>query len=226
MAASSKPLLRCSGRRVSSSIANITPPSGVLNAAAMPAAPPAIISPCSDTCERSGSQRRAWCITPAAICTDGPSRPRERPASSPQLDNSIFEKLSLSETYRPRCSRLTSGDSAAITCGMPEPAAPGTQRRVSQTMAAVEAGTHSSGAHQWLTRTWVKCSKASSVIQVKATTVSPASAAKASTRPRPVHRRQSYNSLRNSWATCGWGLMGCLDGRWGIDTLPQICLLY
>lgn len=54
MAAMIRPLLRCSGLRDNSSIANMIPPSGVLNAAAMPAAPPAISSPWSDTTPRLG----------------------------------------------------------------------------------------------------------------------------------------------------------------------------
>ena len=40
-AVSSRPLKRCSNVPASSSIANTTPANGVLNAAAMPAAPPA-----------------------------------------------------------------------------------------------------------------------------------------------------------------------------------------
>ena len=98
IAATSRPLLRCSGRRDSSSMAKMTPASGVLNAAAMPAAPPAMSSPCSLTVLRSGSQRRALCMTPAAICTDGPSRPIDSPASSPQAVSTILTSVSRSDT--------------------------------------------------------------------------------------------------------------------------------
>jgi hypothetical protein len=124
MAASSRPLERCSGLRDSSSMANMTPPKGVLKAAAIPAAPPAIIRPCSDTCDLSGNQRRAWCMTPAAICTDGPSRPSDKPANKPQVDSAILAKVSLSDTNRLRLVGDTLPSSAAITCGMPEPALP------------------------------------------------------------------------------------------------------
>src|SRR5665647_1874335 len=123
MAASSKPLLRSSDWRDSSSMANITPANGVLKAAAIPAAPPAIIKPCADTWECAGSQRRAWCMTPEAICTDGPSRPSDKPAKKPQLANTILATLRRIDTYRLTCSLLTWGDRAAMTCGMPDPVA-------------------------------------------------------------------------------------------------------
>ena len=177
-------------------MANITPPKGVLKAAAMPAAPPAIIKPWSEIWDRWGNQRLAWCITPAAIWTDGPSRPSESPASMPQLVSSILATVSRIDTNRLRSALETSGVNAAITCGMPDPAAPGANRRVSHTMAAVEAGIQSMGPHQNAFSKVTKCSNACSVIQVKATTVKPASAAKARTTPRPAHKRQSYSS---SW---------------------------
>ena len=124
MAATSSPLLRSSGRRDSSSIANITPPSGVLKAAAMPAAPPATSRPCSLTEPRSGSQRRALCSTPAAICTDGPSRPSDRPPSRPVAVRKILPMLRRSDTNMLRWVWRTSVSIAAITCWMPDPAAP------------------------------------------------------------------------------------------------------
>ena len=144
----SSALLRCSRRRHNSSIANITPPSGVLKAAAMPAAPPAISRPCSLIVWRSGSQRRALCSTPAAICTEGPSRPRDSPAKSPAVVSTTLPMASFIDTKCERLSRGVVSSSAAITCGMPEPPAPGSQRRVNQTMPAVTRGIHSRGAHQ------------------------------------------------------------------------------
>ena len=124
MPATIRPLLRCSGERDSSSMANMTPASGVLKAAAMPAAPPATSREWALTCEWRGSQRRAASITPAAICTDGPSRPSDKPPSKPPAVRTIFAALSFRETNSERCSGATAGSSVAITCGMPEPAAP------------------------------------------------------------------------------------------------------
>ncbi len=125
MAATMRPLLRCSGERDNSSMANITPANGVLNAAAMPAAPPATSRPCAVTAERLGNQRRAASITPAAICTHGPSRPSERPASNPHAVKTILAALSFKDTNRFRLDGSTVDSSDAITCGMPEPSAPG-----------------------------------------------------------------------------------------------------
>jgi hypothetical protein len=119
------PLLRCSGVRESSSIANTTPASGALNAAAMPAAPPAMSKLCALTTDRPGNQRRALCMTPAAICTDGPSRPNDSPASRPHAVSTALAPVNRIETKRLRLLSSTEVSRAAITCGMPEPAAPG-----------------------------------------------------------------------------------------------------
>jgi len=144
MAAMIRPLLWDSSLRDSSSMANTTPASGALNAAAIPAAPPATSRACSFSPRPRRSQCRALCKTPAATCTDGPSRPSDSPASKPSEPSSALPSESRSDTKRCRMSAGSVGDSAAITCGIPEPAAPGTQRRVIQTMAAVSAGVHSS----------------------------------------------------------------------------------
>ncbi|OIQ74158.1 hypothetical protein GALL_441930 [mine drainage metagenome] len=61
-------------------MANTIPASGVLNAAAIPAADPARISPRACTMPPS---RAAWIIADAPICTVGPSRPIEAPLASP-----------------------------------------------------------------------------------------------------------------------------------------------
>jgi hypothetical protein len=70
---------RCSKAEASSSMAKATPASGVLKAAATPAAPPAMITP-----ELTGTRRALWTATmiAALIWTVGPSRPTEPPASS------------------------------------------------------------------------------------------------------------------------------------------------
>jgi hypothetical protein len=158
-------------------MAKITPANGVLNAAATPAAPPATSRPCSLTAERAGSQRRAWCMTPAASCTDGPSRPSDMPASRLAAVRPNLAKARRSDTNVERCAGVSAGSSAAITCGMPEPAAPGAKRCVAQTMAAAPSGVTTSGAQgSWARRLPNACSAASAT-QVKATTARPASAA-------------------------------------------------
>ena len=152
MAVMITPLLRDSILRDSSSMANTTPASGALNAAAMPAAPPATSSAWAVMPERGSNHRRAWCITPAATCTDGPSRPMDRPARKPALASTILANDSHSETKRPRWFASSAGSRAVITCGMPEPAAPGAQRRVAHTTATVTTGIHTSTAQpprQW-----------------------------------------------------------------------------
>ena len=91
---------------------------------------------------------------------------------------------------------------------MPEPAAPGAQRRVSQTMAAVLSGIHSSGSQPAMATRLLNSCSARSDIQVKTTTVRPAAAAKASTSARVTQRRQSENSWRMARRTSDGGFMG------------------
>jgi len=177
MAAMIRPLLRCSRREASSSMANITPASGALNAAAMPAAPPATSRPCSDIPGCSGSQRRACCITPAAICTDGPSRPLASPPSSEPAVSTALATLRRSDTNWGRSVVATAGSSVAITCGMPEPAAPGAKRRVSHTTPAVQAVVHRSGVSGCSARMRANASCATSQSLENATTDRPAAAA-------------------------------------------------
>lgn len=76
------PLWRCSGVRPSSSPANTTTARCMMKAAAIPAVPPATSRPCSRLAERCGSHGHAWCMTPAATCAKGLSRPSDNPASS------------------------------------------------------------------------------------------------------------------------------------------------
>ena len=79
-------------------------------------------------------------MTPAATCTDGPSRPIDSPARKPALESTILANDSHSDTKRWRRPGSTEGSSVAITWGMPEPLAPGAHLRVAQTAAAVMAG--------------------------------------------------------------------------------------
>ncbi len=59
----------------------------------------------------------------------------------------ILATVSLKETKCRRAAEFTWGSMAAMTCGMPEPEAPGKKRRVAQTMKAVSVGVQSSTHH-------------------------------------------------------------------------------
>ena len=126
MAEITRLLLRVTPRLVSSSIENTTPASGALKAAAIPAAPPATIRAWSLRAEPERIQWRALCITPAATCTEGPSRPAESPASRLPAPSPILARVSFMDTKWRRATEFTWGSMAAMTWGMPEPEAPGT----------------------------------------------------------------------------------------------------
>lgn len=168
------------------------------------------------TAERAGSQRLACSITPAATCTDGPSRPADSPASSAPDASTSLARLSRSDTNSPRCDGEVRVSSAASTCGIPEPAAPGTQRSVNHTSAAVSAGIQTSGSSGCRPRRRVKPSSASSLSIVKPTTASPAATAYASTTARSRQERQSTSSWRTAWVKsgCFFKSSGRCGGAW------------
>ena len=89
---------------------------------------------------RGDSHRRACCITPAATCTEGPSRPIDRPAANPAVPRSILAAERRSDAKRVQRSGGSSGSIAALTCGIPDPADNGNQRRVAKAMSTVIAG--------------------------------------------------------------------------------------
>ena len=98
----------------------------------------------------------------------------DSPARKPAAPSTIFATVNRRDTKRLRCAASTDASSAAITCGMPEPAAPGAKRRVAQTMAAVQAGVQSSTAQPPCQCS--NCSnspKAPSAISVNTTTLRP-----------------------------------------------------
>jgi hypothetical protein len=108
------PLARASMRPASSSIANTTPASGALKAAAMPAAPPAISSARVSIVLPADNHRRACCITPAATCTEGPSRPMDSPAANPAVPRRILPADNLRDANQPQWSAGSSGSIAAL----------------------------------------------------------------------------------------------------------------
>ena len=130
------PLERSSKERLISSMPKITPASGVLNAAAMPAEAPARISP---GC-RAGDSRPSANIIEAPTCTVGPSRPIEAPTSRPASVSPIFptpmrKRHQLARA--PPAPQLACGDrlrnAAAFGIGEQPPSGPGesseTERR-------------------------------------------------------------------------------------------------
>ena len=81
---------------------------------------------------------------------------------------------------------------------MPEPAAPGAKRRVTQTSAAVQQGVQINGAQGDQLRIAANAEMAWSLTHVNSTTARPAAMAKASTTARDSHWRQSERSSRTA----------------------------
>ena len=105
---------------ISSSSVNVTAAMGALKAAAMPAAMP------TDAMRRQffGLRRNARAsrlLTPAQICTVGPSRPSDAPDPICSAHKMNLPAVSLNGASPKRSAYAT------FTCGMPLPAAPGTQ---------------------------------------------------------------------------------------------------
>ena len=127
-------------------MAKAIPASGVLNAAATPAAPPAISTP---GVTRTRNRRCTATIVAAPNCTVGPSRPTEAPPHRASRVSSILAEEARRETSareaRPRGWRL-----AAMTCGMPDPRASGAKRRVSAAIPTNTSGVSS----RWMKRWW------------------------------------------------------------------------
>ncbi len=137
--------VRRSKAPASSSRAKTTPATGVLKAAETPAAPPATI-----IARRPGPPRRPRVrerTMPASTCTVGPSRPIEAPHASRAADRTTLtaavRRVTRCPPQRPRhrCS------AAAITWGMPLPAASGANRWVSQAASVSPTGSRSRVAH-------------------------------------------------------------------------------
>ncbi len=129
----------------SSSTANTTPAIGVLKAADTPAAPPAMM-----IARRPGPPFRPRVrvrIMPATTCTVGPSRPIEAPQTSMAAVSTTFQAAVFRVTRWPPQRPLQRCSAAAITWGMPLPAASGAKRRVSQVARAKPTGSSRSVAH-------------------------------------------------------------------------------
>ena len=119
-------------------------------------------------------------MTPAPTCTVGPSRPIDKPASRPPATRPILCSDTRNETRKERSSGVKPSSRARTTCGMPEPMAPGTKRRVHHSSATVSSGVHNSishGAQAWEVRICSKPWLAASASSVKPTTTPPVRAA-------------------------------------------------
>ncbi len=121
MVLSNTPLVRVSSLRPSSSTAKAIPARGVLNAAAIPAAPPASIRSSTRMIRALGRKRWKKCMIEAATCTDGPSRPAEKPPVSASAPRPILPKAIRSETSLSTLFPCLASFVAAITWGMPLP---------------------------------------------------------------------------------------------------------
>ena len=127
-------------------MANTTPASGVLNAAAIPAAPPASRKWPAWRGSRKPSARPITYIRLAPTCTVGPSRPTDAPPSKASTVSPSLPADTGSDRLRWRNS--ASGlSNAAITCGMPLPRVGLSAPWVSQANRPNTAGVSSSGHH-------------------------------------------------------------------------------
>lgn len=140
------PLRLCSKRGLSSSMANTTPASGVLKAAAIPAAPPAMIRPEPAFLACKPRRRPNVYISAAPTCTVGPSRPTEAPQRSARAVINIFA-AAIGKARAVLRKRLDGLCKVAITCGIPLPLAPLSQPCVAQASRAKPAGVTSQGHH-------------------------------------------------------------------------------
>ncbi|MNT40243.1 hypothetical protein D3C72_1765460 [compost metagenome] len=132
-------------------MANTTPASGVLNAAASPPAAPAAIRALGWKPMRKRSfswhQRPHASMAAAPTCTDGPSRPTDAPASNASVVSNTFHIDCRNDTSAVCAGPLGGSVNAAITCGMPLPRACGAKRIVSQRSAARPNGSITKASH-------------------------------------------------------------------------------
>ena len=109
-------------------MANIMPASGVLKAAAIPAAPPARarVRRCSAVFRVPYPSKA--CMMEAPTCTVGPSRPMEAPIVKPPKQHWLFcpNRILLIESRWPAssCAISVVECRAAIVCGIPLPCVP------------------------------------------------------------------------------------------------------
>ncbi len=192
-AVSTMPLKRCSNVPASSSIANTTPASGVLNAAAMPAPPPARMK--REIAFGSSKPRRlpTAYMMPAPTCTVGPSRPIDAPAARPSRVSPIFANTTGSDSSRSR-NAVSGTSSAAMTWGMPLPRVARSGPEVSQASRAKAAGRAASGSHGDIASSERKPANARSLARAKAIAARPTSTPPPHSASRRFHSAGANNS--------------------------------
>ncbi|MCY1396190.1 hypothetical protein D9M71_111510 [compost metagenome] len=219
-AVSSRPLKRCSKVLLSSSMANTTPPSGVLNAAAMPAAPPARISPVTVRLPYSPRRRPKEYISAAPICTVGPSRPADAPTSSASRVRTSLPTAMRSDSRALRVWLLLCCK-ATMTCGMPLPRVFFSAPWVSQTSPANPSGQSSHGHQRLCATTARKVALARSARWAKASATRPTSSApiQKATPCRQRRRKRLRRQKRNGVLRIG---RGCRSGAVGSNILSGL----
>ena len=176
------------------------PASGVLKAAAMPAADPARISP--RACAMP-PQRAACSISEAPTCTVGPSRPIDAPDARPTTVSRILPTTSFSDRMwlRSASSRSTR---AAMACGMPLPCDPGNQLCAIQAQRTKPAGVMTSGSADCQppgSVTWWNSDCAASDRWANSTLISPMPMAPAQNTIRGCHTRRDVHMTRDRRST-------------------------
>ena len=115
-----------------SSRANMTPVSGAWKAAAMPAPAPQVTRRRSSPLPRLRNRETPLPAMPPS-CTDGPSRPSERPPMAPRVPSMNLAPIT-------RCQGASMAPmTSASTCGMPEPDVAGSHRTRAATTTAITA---------------------------------------------------------------------------------------
>src|SRR5450830_30091 len=137
-------------------------------------------------------------ISTAPTCTVGPSRPMVKPPKIPRKETPILPAMIFRDSsLGARCERNSPcSPSAAITCGIPLPSAPGKKRRVSQTHKALMAGVRISGSHSWPRCTLRNMAKPKSVSHAYITATRPTNTAPSQRMPYCI---QSRRTRRKVW---------------------------
>ncbi len=194
-AVSSTPLMRSSKAPAISSIANTTPASGVLKAAAMPAAAPASTRCRLITGSVKPKRRPTESSRLAPTCTVGPSRPTEAPPPIASTVSPILASAMRTDSSPARQAPSVL-ESAALTCGMPEPRVAASLPCVTQASATKVIGVTSNGQARWWARSRSNRPNAASHSQAKTTAARPTRTAPPQYTRRRRQRPGDHQSCR------------------------------
>ena len=157
-------------------MANTMPASGVLKAAAIPAAPPASTTARRVSTASSRTARPIACMIAAPTWMVGPSRPIEAPPARPTSVSAILPAAVRSDSSR-LIAMSSERRSAAITCGTPLPRASGKKRRHRNSESASDAGETASIAQGAVRRTACRQAATLSASEAKIRATSPTASA-------------------------------------------------